>query len=226
MEVLIGIAIFAGVVSLIALAAYFHWRNEKIRNERFAEAAEELGLLFSPEGAAELLERLSGFQLFNLGSNRKMTNLISGDTDEVAISIFDYQYTVGSGKQQQTHTMTVSAIKSTQLKCPEFSIRPETLLDRVGGLLGFQDIDFDSHPLFSKMFVLKGANEAAIRQFMKPGLLEFFEANPGITVIAEQGSLLFYWPGKRIKPEELKDFFAKSYEIYGRIIDATTHPSQ
>jgi hypothetical protein len=222
MDMLIGLAIFSGVVSLIGLISYFNYRKEKIRNEQLGEVAEQLGLFFSPDGTQELLDRLSQFQLFNLGHSRKMSNLIAGDTEEVAISIFDYKYTVGTGKQQQTNSMTVAAIKSPELRCPEFGLRPEKFIDRFGALLGYQDINFDSNPQFSKMFVLQGPDETAIREFMTPALLQFFEANPGITVIAEQGTLLFYWQGKRAKPEELKDFFAKSYEVYGRVVEAVS----
>lgn len=219
MDLLIGLAIFVGVVSLIGLVSYYNYRKERLRKEKLGEVAEQLGLYFSPDGTEELLERLSGFQLFNLGHSRKMSNLIAGDTEEVAISIFDYKYTVGTGKQQSTHSMTVSAIKSPDLHCPEFSLRPENFFDKFGAMLGFQDINIEAYPRFSGMFVLQGPDENAIREFLKPGLVQFFEANPGISVIAEQGTLLFYWQGKRAKPDDLKDFFAKSYEVYGRIVE-------
>lgn len=220
MEFVIFISIFAGIILAIGVIAYLAWVGEKKRTEQLIAAAENLGLQMMPEGSELLLDQLVQFQLFNQGHSRKMRNLISGETDEVSISIFDYQYTVGSGKSSQTHSMTVSAIKSPFLTGPIFSIRPETLMDKFGSLLGFQDINFESHPIFSKMYVLKGADEEAIREFMPPALLEFFEMNPGLTVVAEHETLLFYRAGKKIAPDELKDFFATSYEIYGRVIDA------
>ena len=93
------------------------------------------------------------------------------------------------------------------------------MLDKIGGAIGLQDIDFDTHPNFSKMFVLKSDNEPAIREYFKPPLLEFFEAKKGISVEAGYGALFFYRPSKKIKPEEIKDYLSQAYEVYGAMVD-------
>ena len=65
-------------------------------------------------------------------------------------------------------------------------MRPEGMFDKIGSALGFQDIDFESHELFSRSFVLQGSNEEAIRQYFDQSVLDFFAAKPGISVEAPQ----------------------------------------
>ena len=191
----------------------------KKRRETIQEHAEAMGLTFFPDGDSELMNRLSLFKLFSQGRGRKMTNLIQGDSGEVSIAIFDYQYTTGSGKQSQTYSQSVVALQSNQLVCPDFTIRPENLFDKIGGALGFQDIDFESHPLFSKSFVLQSSDEKAIRQYFDQSVLDFFAAKPGISVEAQSGTLFFYRSGRKIQPEQIKDNLAQAYEIFGMMVD-------
>lgn len=220
MEVFIFISIFALIALLIVGAILIAIQLEKKRRENLAKAAEELGLTFFPEGSDALYNRLSKFSLFNLGRDRKMKNLVQGDAGDVKLAIFDYQYTTGSGKNTQTHKTTIAVIESQAIRCPVFSLRPENwLFDRVGGMLGFQDIDFESHPNFSSMFVLKSPNEEGVRAFFKPALLEYFESQPSLSVEAERGVMFFYRASRLSKPAELKDLFAKAYEVYGRMVD-------
>jgi hypothetical protein len=220
MNALLTIGIFVLIGGLITGAILISMHLEKKRRESLAGVAEEMGLTFIPEGSDELWQRLSPFHLFNLGRDRKMKNLVQGDAGDVRLAIFDYQYTTGSGKNTHTAKMTIVAIESADLKCPPFSLRPENIFDKLGGMLGFQDIDFASHPTFSKMFVLKSPNEELVRQFMTPALLEYFESHPGISLEADRGILFFYRGSKLAKPHELKDLFAQAYEAYGKIVDS------
>lgn len=192
---------------------------EKQRVKDFETSAVDMGLNFLPGGDDALLSRLQLFKLFSQGRARTMRNLVHGDSGEVQIAIFDYQYTTGSGKQTQTHRQSVAVLQSPQINCPDFSMRPENFFDKIGSALGFQDIDFEDHPAFSKMFVLQGSNEAAIRAFMKKTLLDYFTSKPGISVEAQAGMMFFYRPGKRTKPAELKDLLADAYEAFGYLVD-------
>lgn len=220
-DVLIPLAVFGGVILLIVTGIFFSIRAEKKRREAILVAAEEMGLTFFPEGDATLLERLSGFKLFSQGRSRKMKNLIQGDSGEVKIAIFDYQYTTGSGKNSHTSNQSVVSLQSAELICPDFTMRPEGMFDKIGSALGFQDIDFESHDLFSKSFVLQGSNEEAIRKYFTPSLHDFFAARPRISVEAQSGTLFFYRSGKRIKPDEIRDNLSQAYEIFGVMTDQT-----
>jgi hypothetical protein len=213
--------LFIGVVLLIVGFGMFysHFAAGK-RRAALEELAGEMGLSWFESGTLEQISHHTGFNLFNQGRARKVNNVIEGVTDEVRICIFDYQFTTGSGKNQRTTKQTVASLSSSQLSCPEFSMRPEGIFDRVGGLLGFQDIDFDSHPDFSKSFVLKGPNEERIRAFFQPPVLEFFETQAGISVEGIGDSICLYRTGKTVSPEEIKDLLADTYRVFGCLVDA------
>ena len=147
--------------------------------------------------------------------------MVEGDSGDVKISIFDYRFTTGSGKNSTTHSQTIIALQSQQLRCPEFTMRPEVFFDKIGSAMGFQDLDFDSHPQFSKLFVLKGPDEAAIRSFFTPTVLEFFEGQSKISLEASDDTMFFYRNRTLRKPEELKDLLSQAYEAFGVLTDAT-----
>lgn len=219
-----GSAIPVIVVGLLVVGAiggliWYTIHLAKVRREEMAAEADSMGLSFSPEGSTEVLGRFGAFKLFNQGRGRKMANLIQGDSGEVRISIFDYQFTTGSGKNSHTHRQSIVAMESANLRCPDFTMRPESIFDKFGGMLGFQDIDFETHPDFSKLFVLKGSSENAIRKFFRPELIEFFESKPGISVEAMPGAMFFYRARTQIKPTEIKDQLGQAYEVFGVMVD-------
>ncbi len=221
MDVLISFLIFGVIVSLVILGFVYSRYLEKKRTEGLSKLAEEMGLSFFPLGNGDLQSRLSSFELFNQGRGRQLTNLITGETEEVRISIFDYRYTTGSGKQQSTHKQTIAALESNKLSVPPFSLRPENFFDKVGSLLGFKDIDFEDHPVFSAMFVVKGPDQVAIKAFFDPSLLDFFAQRPNIMVEGNSGRLVYYRPGIR-KPDEIQNLLGEAYKVFGAIVDRHT----
>ena len=214
MDVLFFVAV---VVSILAITAYFSYIKNKKRTEALEKEAEAMGLQFNPE-CSEVRDRFSEFDLMNRGRAKKAKNLISGDAGDVKISIFDYQYTTGSGKNSRTRLLTVVALESAGILAPSFTMRRQNaLLDKIGKFFGGQDIDFEGHPTFSEMYVLKGPDEDAIRRFFTPTLLTFFETKVGDNVEGALGKMILY--KGRTSVEELKDMLASAYEVYGHIVD-------
>jgi hypothetical protein len=213
--VLLVIAIVSLIIGGISLAILY----EKKRTQKLKEIAEDMGLAFVPAGDPHLLTRFSDFKLFNIGRSRKMTNLIQGDSGEVKLAIFEYRYTTGSGKNSKSYLQSVVSLHSTDLVCPDFTIRPENFLDRIGSALGFQDIDFDDHEEFSSKFVLQGSDEQQLRQYFNRETLDFFAERPDICVEAQSGTLFYYRVNKRINPDQIKDSLGEAYEVFGMMID-------
>lgn len=223
--VLLGeIALFVIIpVVLLIIGGSMYWAHvaEKKRKESLSNLASELQLEFSPEGNPQLQSDLAHLKLFGQGRGRKLTNLVHGSTDEVQIALFDYRYTTGSGKNSHTHRQTVACLRSDLLAhIPQFLLRPEGMLDKIGSAMGFQDIDFDSHPMFSKLFVLQSNNEEAIRHYFNSPILEYFESQKGISVQSEGGQLVFFRQGRRLKPEQYKDLLGEAYQVFGVLIDS------
>ena len=211
--------VFVVVAFLIAASVWRSRKKSKQRTLAFEQQAASMGLQFDPD-AREIRDRLVELDLMNAGYDQRSRNLISGDAGDVRISIFDYRYTTSDGKNSRTTIQTVVALESAGINAPVFSMRQQNaFLDKIGKLFGGQDIDFESHPIFSQMFVLKGPEEQIIRDFFTPELLTFFEAKVGHSVEGASGQIILYKNGQLTQPENVKDLLASAYEVYGHIVD-------
>jgi len=209
------VLIIVGVIALIGLLIFFAWKYEKKRTAEMEAIAAEMGLDFRPEGDAGVASMLQSLSLFNHGRSRRFKNMIVGETNNVSIAIFSYQYTTGSGKNQTTHVQTVISFQSSHLSLPNFELRPENMFHKIGQAFGYGDIDFDTHPIFSKKFLLRGPDELSIRDLFSPEILSHFEENQGVCVEAGQQQLIFYRTRTRVKPQKIRDFMAEGFGVYG-----------
>jgi hypothetical protein len=219
METLIPVAIVVFVVSLLGIFGWISHKQEKERTAKIGQLAASMGLEFRPLGDLDLSQRLGILPLFKLGHSRKLTNLLTGETDECRISIFDYRYTTGSGKSTHTTKLTLAALESKRLRIPAFTLRPENFFDKLGGLLGLQDIDFADNLEFSKTFVLKSAEEEKTRELFNRELQDFFLEREGCCVEAFPGIMVYYIPRSRRKPEEFPGLLEEAYQVFGVIVD-------
>ena len=209
------VLIVAGGIALVGLIVFGVHKFEKARTEQFQAVSDQLGLQFHPQGDPEVQNSIGHLRLFNQGHSRKTKNMICGQTEDIDLAIFGYRYTTGGGKNQQTHQQTVISFLSPHLSLPEFELRPENLFHKIGQAFGYEDVNFDSHPLFSKRYLLRGPNEAAVRDFFTPELIEFFEGQAGVSVEASNNRLIYYRSRKRIKPAEVRSFMEEGFRIYG-----------
>jgi hypothetical protein len=202
-----------GFLALAGWIGYTHHVAEKKRTEELQRVANELAFEFLPLGDASLTQSLGQFHLFSQGHGKRLWNLLRGTTHDLEVAIFDYRYTIGSGKHKQTRNHTVISFRFTGEPLPQFSLRPENFADKVGGWFGYQDIDFDTHPAFSKQYWLRGANEQAVRALFTTAVLEYFQQNPGLTTEASGNILLFYRHWSLLKPQEVRSFMEQGFGI-------------
>ena len=224
---LIGIA-FIGVMNglflFVVVSTILNKRHEKQRLIDLRQQTAQLGLQLIEEPGNHGLYQFDNFKLFNRGQRRKASNLIEGDSGEVKISIFDYEFTAGTDKYKTVYKQTIIALRSKRLHFPKFQMRPEMFLDKLGPVMGLQDLDFETHPEFSKLFVLEGSDEASIRDFFTPAVLEFFERHPNNSLEACDDTLFFYRDQIVREAEELKDLLALAYETYHALSAAHKKP--
>ncbi len=203
-----GVAVF-----VVAMVVFARW-NEKRRTGQLQQSAEALGLDFRPAGDPELQQRLSGFKLFQQGRSRKLRNLVVGDTGDINISIFDYQYTVGGGNHQATLVQTVALLESPTLDIPPFLLKPESMFDKLGGVLGLHDdIDFDEYPEFSNMYVLQSPDESGVRELFHTELVETLQEKKRTSIEAVPGLVIIYTSRQRKKAPQLREFFGEALEL-------------
>jgi len=211
------IVLLGGLITVIG--GVTNYLRDKKRREIMISLAAQIGLECYPNGDHNLLRRLSGFKLFSMGRSKKIKNLIFGQTDDETMCLFDFQYTVGSGKQQSTSRQSVIAIESNRLNVPAFNLRPGGFINRLlGGVFGMKDINFEMNPDFSNSQVLKGADEESIRQFFDDRLLRSLSTNV-YCIEASRGRMIMYVPKKSFSLEEMRKFMEVAYEMYDKLAD-------
>ena len=198
------------IVVLFVVVVVVSRRYERARTEALGRVAETAGLAFQPKADITAIRSLGDVQLFSRGHSKQVTNLMAGSLGDQQVAVFDYQYTTGSGKNKHAHEQTVVLLPSVKGSLPDLQMMPETPLFRIAEAFGFQDIDIDSSPEFSRRYVVRGADEAAIRAALYPGATSYFGAHEGWTVEVQAGTVGIYRAGSRAKPGDMMTFIAEA----------------
>jgi hypothetical protein len=156
------------------------------------------------------------FKMTSRGHARRRYNNYEGRTSGLDISVFDYRYTVGSGKNSSTHTNTIAM---TNVNLPIFQLSKEGFFSKIADKFTNKDIDFRDYPDFSDKYVLKGIDEQGIRTIFTSEALVFFENyerenNQRCYVESNGRELIFCTPSKRIKPENMNMFMEKTKHCF------------
>lgn len=190
-------------------------RFEKKRGKSMKAQAVRLGWSYAPKAGLSDIPSADAFHLFNIGRSRRVKNLMQGGGEDLHTAVYDYQYTVGGGQSSHTVSQTVFQFQSARLNLPAFILKPENVFHKIGQSFGYQDIDFDSYPEFSKRYLLRGGDEERIRKLFNPDMLVRFESEEkGLVVEAGSQILICYRSGKRVKPEALYRSFEHMRSLY------------
>ena len=188
---------------MFALFIYFDRKRTKALEAR----ARLLGFTFRRKATAEDKQLTAGSALTSLGRSRHLRNVIElPESDGTRMTLFDFSYVIGSGKRNRNYQQTVTRVQSPKLNLPAFEMRPESVFLKIAASLGMKDIDIVSAPNFSRMYLLRGQDEAAIRQLFTPELVRYCEANRGMWISGVGDLLWFHRENRRVKPEELDAF--------------------
>jgi len=215
MSPIVAPLIMLGIGTGIGMIFVFSRRLEKKRAEALVQVAGELRLVFTPGGDETLMSEHGAFHLFSQGHSKKIKNLMRGTVRDSNVALFDYEYTVGGGKHRHTWSQTVISLHLQGRMLPAFSMRPEQVWHKLGSMMGYQDIDFESNPDFSKKYLLRGRDEAAVRNIFTNRVLIFFESEPGLCVEAEARTLIVYRHSAKVKPEAFRGFVDKGIQVAG-----------
>ena len=207
--------IFVVVAGLIVFAIYYNYRREKQRTADLQRVAEEMGFEFLPRDDNALLSELGGFDLFSRGRSRRVFNLLRGTIRRQPVSVFDYSYVTGSGKHRHTWRHSVACFQLDGASLPAFSLRPEGIFAKIGGMFGYQDIDFTHNPTFSKQYLLRGQDESAIRVLFRDDVLDFYAAQPGLSTEVNGNYLVFYRHASRVEPPAIRSFIEEGLRVLG-----------
>jgi hypothetical protein len=205
--VLFIVLVFGSVIALIVLLVWYTNKKAKERTLAMQQAAGTLGWAFTADAPFSMIPGLERHHLFSQGHSKKIYNMMYGTVDGAArAAIFDYRYTVGHGKNSHTHSQSVVYFQSDRLNLPSFSLRPEGFGHKLISALGYQDIDFANHPVFSSKYLLRGPNEQAIRYAFHEAVLSYYENNLKISTDGDANEIFFYRQNVRVEPQNVRPF--------------------
>ena len=106
---------------------------------------------------------------------KKSRSTISFLSKKGDAQVFNYTYTVQSGKNSQTYHYLCFLYKA-QKKLPEVEIRSENFFDKLIKPIYSKDIPIPADSEWSKRFLVKGKNEVAVQNFITPSFIERFQS--------------------------------------------------
>ena len=204
----------------IALAVggsiYISISRQLKRQKELQVMADSLGFSYNDEQTEKVRGLLESSSMLG---NEMFFNVLGGTLNGTYFAIGDFNIMVGSDSRKRKQYQTYVVIHSGKLTSPNFCLQPESALFRMAeGLLnrltGSVDIDFPTHPDFSDNYFLKSSDEDAVRNFFTPRVLEYFQANHGLSVEVFNGTLVFFRLGELVKPDDIKALIDNAMEVH------------
>jgi hypothetical protein len=186
--------LFASVlVALIVVIAVYGYLQAEKRKKELADWARGHRWHFTPNRDYHMDGRYPGFSCLQQGSERYAYNIVSGAHNGRGLTAFDYHYetysTDSKGRRQTHHHYFSAVVLDTEFHLQPLSIRGETLLDKVGEFLGFDDIDFESAE-FSREFHVKCKDRKWAFDVIQQSTMEFLLQSPRFAVQFDERSVI------------------------------------
>ena len=210
------IALGIYIALAIGGSIYISISRQLKRQKELQVMADSLGFSYNDEQTEKVTELLESSSMLG---NEMFFNVLGGTFNGTYFAIGDFNITVGSDSRKRKQYQTYVVIHSGKLTSPNFCLQPECALFRMAeGLLnrltGSVDIDFPTHPEFSDNYFLKGSDEDAVRNFFTPRVLEYFQANHGLSVEVFNGTLVFFRLGELVKPDDIQALVDNAVEVH------------
>ena len=201
-------------IALVGTVAYLGWLAEKKRREALAALARELGLRFEPGLDHDHDDQYAQFEIFRRGHSRAAKNTLHGAVElfdrpcPVLAGDFRYKVTRSTGKSSSTTTYHFSyLIVHPPWDTPPLLVRPEGVFDKLKGVFGFDDIDFESAE-FSRKFYVQSGDKRFAYDVLHPRMMEFLLAETPPMIDIEHGALCLSDGQGRWDPDRFKSEIA------------------
>lgn len=159
------------------------------------------------------------FAGYDFSRNSKIVhaqNIVSGTYEGVRIIYSEVIYDKTLDTPSADSKLSALLIK-TPGELPAFVLNREGIMEKLTDLVEQEDIDFKEHPVFSGKFVLKGPDEARVRDFFHRGLIKKIEAHPNFHIESNGKAILLYRFDKSEDNKSLDELFR-----FGKILALIT----
>jgi hypothetical protein len=174
------VLVIGALVAVVAVPlAMFAERRKKKRLTYAEQLAAQHGFIVDTSTKSPPPQQ---FDLFGMGSSKKVSFQFwrSGEQD----SVFNYQFTTGSGKNKTTHYRTLALVQ-LPFAAPHTKIGPEGFWSGVGRMVGVRDIEIESAE-FNDQYRVTGDDERFAVAFLDHQMLTWLLSSQ-----SGQGSIKF-----------------------------------
>jgi hypothetical protein len=218
---LTSMLILSVIVLLIATPIFLHLGQRQRRRFAMSRAAEELGFAFKAWDDGGALGELSSSYLFSQGNYKEVVNVMRGVSDDLEVKVFDFGYVTGGEESAERQLQTVICFRSPQLDLPAFCLRPKSVLHQLAKLFGYQDIVIDGRSLFSKNYLLRGQDEAAVRKLFTDDVVAYYERSTSLFTEGNGKQLMIYRWAKRVDADQIRFFVQEGFEVLSLLWQAS-----
>jgi len=213
------IVFFILIAVLIVAGAIFGSQAAKKRTLALQALCRARDWQFSPGHVSSLERRFGEFSCFRQGSDRYGYNVMRGEEDGRDIWAFDYHYTTTStdskGNTSTHHHHFSSVVVDSGLDLEPLGIRTEGFLDKMKGVFGFDDIDFES-AAFNRAFWVTAKDKRWAYDVVHQETMEFLLESPRF-ILQLDGPYVLARRGAKLKPQEFQQALRLATGILDRI---------
>ncbi len=173
-----------GIILLVIAVGAFGWWQAKKRREAFQVLAKKLGMRYRRKDRG-IANRYNFLNKLDQGSNRYAFNVLEGQYRGHPVHAFDYHYetytTDSKGRRQTHHHYFSFFILNQERRFPELRIYPENFMSKIGQMLGYDDIDFESIE-FSKAFTVRSTDKKFAYDICHTRMMEYLLKDRSLSV--------------------------------------------
>ena len=193
--------IIIGFVALFIVIGVFGYISSMKRRQAMMALATRLGLNFYPGKDRDMARRYRFLDKLRAGRDRYAFNTLTGGYQDHDVTVFDYHYKTGSGKDAHHHYISFFLLKMPVI-FPELVIVREGLLSKIGQALGYDDIDFESHE-FSRKFCVRSKDKKFAYDVCNALMIEYLLSNDDLSIEIENNILAISF-NRRLSPERIE----------------------
>ena len=210
---------FVAIIVLVILGVIYGAKARKARIMALSGWARRHGFHYTPDEVSTIENRFGTFKCFTQGSNRYGYNVMRGEHRGLDTWAFDYHYetysTDSKGRRTTHHHHFSALIVDSRLALKPLTLRPEGFFDKMKGVFGFDDIDFESAE-FSRKFWVTAPDKRWAYTVISQRTMEFLLESPRFKV-EMLGPWVLVYRGSRFKPREFDEALRMAHGILERL---------